>query len=553
MTFLPTQYVNTPLPAKIQRRSSKKGGNIHIDFDANVADSLQLTIGAAADFFASLLPIGTNVGLSVALADIENDMEVSVIYTLDSLYSYPTSLYKNILNKSYNNDNYDATIKFSENASWACGIGSTIRVGEKSLATAMLRAISIALGFGTTISQIKGNNNTDIIVFNTGYGTQFSIFETLVFNNNGTSLTSVNHGSKKRNNAELINYMQNTDTMWVVLDSAQYQLYNPTPFVKNKSMIFLDEPSSLMHYQIPEGHINLSVDEITRSILKEIGWPLDVETTENDIEIQCSTIPSTGIASAYATYTFTLNNYTSNVTNTSWKYMVKHASGEYVCVSQQTGGQTFQIMPSSVNANTAYINADGDMEGIIQYTYTRSGREYTALYKLTLEYKPTIWGVYNQKSHFGPYANLYNYSFSVSYAGAESLTIGVEQEYSAGYDTYYIYEPYWAHAYVTNLNCGNMVWVDISATNSYGSTMYTIEIPEQTLFGVKEERLVNSQENAYAMYKIAYVDVHSLNGKLLRRVHSMSEISGLHNGIYILGYHDEKGNLINTRTIHLNK
>ena len=137
------------------------------------------------------------------------------------------------------------------------------------------------------------------------------------------------------------------------------------------------------------------------------------------------------------------------------------------------------------------------------------------------------------------FATLYDYSFTVSYVGASSVTIGVEQEYSSYYEIHHVNEPDLAHVYLKYLSRGNRVWIDVSVENEYGEDKRTIEIPVQTPTAISEASATEAD----------HIDVYSMSGTLLGQVKSLSELSAYRSCPLLLRYMDKNGHQIQTRKV----
>ncbi len=535
--------VFVPLRAKSMRKNSQKGGNIKITFESSMADSLKQAINIASDLWADCLPTGAEVQIGVQFGNVGNDMEVQVFGVSSDTIFYPLSIYRNMVMSNYVSNTRDAVLTLSDTVNWDCSY-SIINNTHKHLTTAVLRGIAIALGFGTTVRQISKGNEEIIIFDNTGES--YSPFEYLVSDSQGNHLCNIPKGSKKRDNTVLRAFCQPTDSIMINGSNAIYKLYSPTPFVKNKSMIFLDKPYSLMHYDYLNGGKCLAIDDTTIDIMKAIGW--DIESTS--MSIYCNGIPSTGIPSAYGSYTFSINNYNQSITNPRWEYSVLNANKEYEIISQQTSGQTFTISLNMNGLNTPYINCDGDIEGVVRFIYTLNGEEHSLHYGLTLECAPQILAISNQCAHFENHIALYDYSFNVDYVGAQQITIGVEQEYSPYYDYYVVQEPFLAHAFIQGLSRGNMVWLDISITNNYGSDFYTIEIPVQSLTKWNEVEQSDIIGDHQAHHQVHHINLYTLDGRFLDQVEDISSLSKYHSCTLIMKYMDKDDKEIRVKKIN---
>lgn len=135
------------------------------------------------------------------------------------------------------------------------------------------------------------------------------------------------------------------------------------------------------------------------------------------------------------------------------------------------------------------------------------------------------------------YATLYDYSFTVSYTGASSVTVGVEQEYSSYYEIHHVKEASPAHVYLKNLSRGNMVWVDVSVENEYGEDKRTIEIPIQVPSAIGEASAAEAD----------HIDVYSMSGTLLGRVKNLSELTAYRSCPLLLRYIDKDGHQLRIR------
>ena len=137
------------------------------------------------------------------------------------------------------------------------------------------------------------------------------------------------------------------------------------------------------------------------------------------------------------------------------------------------------------------------------------------------------------------YATLYDFSFTVTYTGASSVTIGVEQEYSSYYEIHHVKEASPAHVYLKNLSRGNKVWIDVSVENEYGEDKRTIELPLQVPSAIGEATAAEAD----------HIDVYSMSGTLLGRVRSLKELPAHRAGALLLRYIDKDGRLLQTRKL----
>ena len=164
----------------------------------------------------------------------------------------------------------------------------------------------------------------------------------------------------------------------------------------------------------------------------------------------------------------------------------------------------------------------------------------------TLETAPKIISVDNKKVDFSNYETYYDFSFDVTFSDATSVTIGVEQEYSSWYDIIHVNEPSPAHVNLKCLSRGNMVWVDIIAENEYGKDTLTIELPVMT-----EDNANGLTTIDKSPAKIDYIDIYSLDGRFMKRIKNLSELSSYHACTLLLQYYNNKNQLIRSKKINL--
>lgn len=540
-SFPSTQAIeqNAPLRIESKRKTNSQGAKININYSSVVPDSLKLAIDVATHLWEDILPPEANLNIDVKFAPNESDMHVDVLYIShknDTLYAQS---FHNTYYSRYGNY-YDGYITFSNEIPWCSQY-----IQNNNISTAMLRAIARILGFGTTV--IKNNRGNYIFdEVNNGY----TPFEYLIYNNDNIPLSSIRKQKNKKNeNLQLKEYYESSNDFCLKLNSKQYELYAPMPFVKDKSMVFLDDPTCLMHYEMPTGSNYLNIDSKTIKILKAIGWKINVPSS---VEIYSKSISSMDVASVYNPYLFEIDSDDPNISPLRWEYQVKSANGVLQTVCQQSGSQTFSVNPSEY-LSTSHVNSSGIIDAIVCLTYRVNNEVKTTSMSLKLDCAPIILSITDQAFHFERYETLYDYSFNVSYRGATSITIGVEQEYSSFYDIIHIHEPNLAHAFIQALSRGNMVWIDISVTNEYGTVTETIEIPCQTnVHNVYNSSTSSENVNLCSRENVTdYIDIYSTNGSFMKRIKSISELSDIHSRTVILQYFNQNHKLTKTRKVNL--
>lgn len=117
---------------------------------------------------------------------------------------------------------------------------------------------------------------------------------------------------------------------------------------------------TLTHYNVADSKL-LSIDDVTISILREIGWDTERQAP---VTISCADTISDGVASAYIPNHFSLCRNGNSVQVQTWQLLLKHNDGSFVNYYSQIGGDTLTISPVA-NNSSAYMNIDGYMEGEI--------------------------------------------------------------------------------------------------------------------------------------------------------------------------------------------
>ena len=162
------------------------------------------------------------------------------------------------------------------------------------------------------------------------------------------------------------------------------------------------------------------------------------------------------------------------------------------------------------------------------------------------ESAPKVISVFNQEVSDTEYSTYYNFSFDVTYSGATSITVGVEEEYNPYYKTYVINEVSPAHVNLKYLNRGRLTWVDIIAENEYGKDTLTIELPIMT------DGIVDGLTSIdKSPVKTDHIDIYSLDGRFIKRIKNLSELSSYHACTLLLQYYNNKNQLIRSKKIRM--
>lgn len=518
-------------------RVSSNAGKFNVTLE-NIPDSIATCIYAAVDIWESVIQNESPIYLTFKYSNIEsgNDIETSVqYYSADKTTFYPKCLYYNIhANRPNNDSNSDAIIAINQNSKWDCSHSNTILSGTKNMTYALLRSIATALGFGASVTT-KDVNGSEIIVFGLTRG--HSIFDYYVQSSSGNKLSDIaNRGY--RVNSDLESFVQPTnETIYVQCDDKQHNLYAPAVFQPYKSLVYLNDENSLMHYNLVAGNKYLQIDNSTKKLLSQIGWTFK----SKEVEIIGVGIEENGIASAYESHQFNIQNNTDGeITNASWSFSLPLKDGTDCIICEKTSDLTFEI-PAIGDDDRYRVNINGDIYGEIVFTGIIDGNVVTDTYRVSLELKPKIKSVnIIRKESNAPYDS-YNLYYTVEYYGSNMLKVEVEEDYSYEVPTYYIYEPFVAHIVTKNISSNYYAWVDITVENEYGTDTYTIELPpysDDSSPGTTTDLMDITQPA-----DISNVKIYSINGVEILSTANIEDVHLLQKGMYILKLYREDNNI----------
>lgn len=91
-----------------------------------------------------------------------------------------------------------------------------------------------------------------------------------------------------------------------------------------------------------------------------------------------------------------------------------------------------------------------------------------------------------------------------------------------------------------------MVWVDIIAENEYGKDTLTIELPVMT-----EDNANGLTYTDKSPAKTDHIDIYSLDGRFMKRIKNISELTGLHACTVLLQYYSKENKLLRSKKISL--
>lgn len=218
--------------------------------------------------------------------------------------------------------------------------------------------------------------------------------------------------------------------------------------------------------------------------------------SNTSLTIKCNDISNNGSGSSYEPHIFSLDKKNENVSNFSWRFLLKNKQGEY---TQIANGNTENFTIDKVSLpDNFYININGDLEGRIECDYSLNGQRYNAVpFSFSLELKPII--SIDNISTVDTGDSEFSLSFDVKYAGADYVSVEIEEEYNTTLRNYRFDEPYIAHVKIGNITNLYYSWVTIIVSNKYGTTSKTLEY-EPTFDRENAESLVKEVKYNYQLF-----------------------------------------------------
>lgn len=508
-----------PCLLRTERLSSDFGGVIEVKCSDGMSEEMQCCIRAAAQLWEEKLYIPKKIILRFEKERMgveAADFAAQVRYTLlpGTNEAYPQSYFVNFLtdNKRLAED---AVILVNEDVNWDYSFSGEV-TNMKNLTTAMLRAIAMSLGFGSSVV----NNTTKGIIFSTRR--YFSPFDNLIVNSNNIRLNTMpNNG---RTSLELISYVSGNNVYYKTPNNANFKLYASSKFHGYNYLSYFDSEGDLMSYNMRIGDKNQQIDEKTLEVLRTIGW----KEPENSLRIIAKDIDATGMASAFQGYSFHAETTSGSITDYSWKYEL--LNNEMMFDSIKVGNSSEFNIDKVDDLTKYYKNINGDIKGKISLNATVNGKKMSKVFYIYLATKPTFISVSVDAITPIPGSKFYNLDLTVIYTGADYLYVEQSEEFSDIVDTHFFYIPYIVHLRFENIYMIGMSWVDLRISNKVGKTYYTVEIPSQL-------NMLNSPtqiREEITNLSIAYLEVRDMQGRLILQTKDYEDIDSLSKGIYIM-------------------
>lgn len=454
-------FENRLIQPKAHRVSSKRG-NLVLVYDHELPDSIVVALEVARNLWESKIKNNKTVFIEVRFepSDFDVAMFTEVSYYVQSQGQLSTVAYPSSLASQMNGltlgsvESPDGVVVLNSNINWNCSFSQGETTGY-NVTTMALRGFARSYGFGSGIIEYSPN------VY--GYNFVGPIAFDYLLQSRATSkpLSSFESG-------EQFNSFVTSDDVCVAAAGFCYDIYAPNEYDPYMSLLYFKDGDSLMSYTLGQGNVVMQIDDATRDVLREIGWDIP----DVGYDISCHDLSKNGVGSAYKQHTFSLETLIATLSSYSWTFKLRTTDGEYALVS--TGSDNTFTIEAIKDRGNYYVNVNGDLEGLIECSYSENGRIKKANpLAVSLELEPIILHIDGPVIEKNPDYS-FCASFNVVYAGADYLTMKVQEEFDPAISIYRIYEPFIAHAYTDKISSLYNSWVHFKVSNQYGTATETL-------------------------------------------------------------------------------
>jgi hypothetical protein len=330
-----------------------------------------------------------------------------------------------------------------------------------------------------------------------------------------------------------MDYIQPDDdtVLYLRCSGGNHKLYAPSTFEPYRSLYFLDDEESIMHYELPLSDKRLQIDDITLSVMEEIGW-LTRQSQSSGVEIKGDGLADNGIASAYETHRFSLTDATG-ITGANWKFILPLADGSERLIKSETGVMEFTI-PAISDESLYSVNVNGDIYGTVKFEGDKDGVPVTAAYRVSLELKPHVSDIYLSDIYPGSDGAGYAVTCSVAYSGGQSVVVTAEQDGSV-VDRRMVDEPYLAHLSFEGLSPLYATVITAKVSNARGAAEKSVTIPAAN---GGSRKAASVEPAAGGIDGGSVIEVYGTDGLKLGELDGEDGLVGLSRGAYILRYRD---------------
>lgn len=245
---------------------------------------------------------------------------------------------------------------------------------------------------------------------------------------------------------------------------------------------------------------------------------------QSGLKIVCERIEEDGFASAYESYSFSIENNTDHsISEPQWTYTLPlKGGGESIIATSPNDIFTIPIVESK---DLYDIDADHCISGRIVFRGIIDGEESVASYNIMLDLKPHIISYSEIIKTVNETNTAYSIDFTVRYVGSDFLRVGVREEYSPFLEIQTIEEPLVAHVRRSGINTFDCAWVWLHVYNEYGEDEVIITL-ESDITGV--QTIHSDFVNA------SVIKIYTKEGKYMMQITNWDDLKELNQEIYIL-------------------
>ena len=245
---------------------------------------------------------------------------------------------------------------------------------------------------------------------------------------------------------------------------------------------------------------------------------------QSGLKIVCERIEEDGFASAYESYSFSIENNTDHsITEPQWTYTLPlKGGGEFIIATSPNDIFTIPIVESK---DLYDIDVDHCISGRIVFRGIIDGEEAIVSYNIMLDLKPHIISYSEIIKTVNETNTAYSIDFTVRYVGSDFLEVGVREEYSPFLEIQTIEEPFVAHVRRSGINTFDCAWVWLHVYNEYGEDEVVITL-ESDITGV--QTIHSDFVNA------SVIKIYTKEGKYMMQITNWDDLKELNQEIYIL-------------------
>ena len=257
---------------------------------------------------------------------------------------------------------------------------------------------------------------------------------------------------------------------------------------------------------------------------------------QSGLKIVCERIEEDGFASAYESYSFSIENNTDHsISEPQWTYTLPlKGGGEFIIATSPNDIFTIPIVESK---DLYDIDADHCISGRIVFRGIIDGEESVASYNIMLDLKPHIISYSEIIKTVNETNTAYSIDFTVRYVGSDFLRVGVREEYSPSLIMQTIEEPLVAHVHRSSINAFNYAWVWLHVYNEYGEEEITITL--KNLIGDSDITGVQTIHSDFVNASV--IKIYTKEGKYMMQITDWDNLKELNQEIYILQLCNKEG------------